>query len=97
MGSLFFMSALDLLEWFTAELELQLKSLSHGGAFIFPKEVSCTPGLKGRLIPALASSGRTYFHTSNIATNYGQMHQFRLIKVNGRILLTLTVSKSELA
>ena len=55
------------------KLTLQLKSLSHGGAVIFPEGVGHIPGLKGRLNPVLDSNGRTYLYASNIAINHGQI------------------------
>ena len=55
------------------DLTLQLKSLRHGGAVIFPEGTGYIPELKGRLNPILDSIGRTYLYTSNIAINHGQI------------------------
>ena len=55
------------------KLTLQLKSLNHGGAVIFPEGTGYVPGLKGRLSPVLDSSERTHLYASNIAINNGQI------------------------
>ena len=60
-------------EWVPSQgaLAVDLDSLPHGGAAIFPESTGSIPALKGRLSPIRDSHDRTYLYASNIAINDG--------------------------
>ena len=79
--------------WVPADgaLAVDLKSLSGGGAVIFPEATGAIPGLKGQLNPIRGPHDRTYLYASNITVNQGE-HQpvhfsfgedLRLMDANG--------------